>query len=494
MNKVVSFDFWNTLYTSNPKFQNKQYDLCVQYVPQLTRAEWDKRRSQIKRKVDELAENEGKVIFRKEIYKELLPEMPRNQLDEFMDKSDSLFISFPPIPTILHSLVLELKSEGYRVKLSSNTVFISGDILAGIVDDDLSIQKSDCNFSDLLGCSKPDRRMFRFEMHPDFHVGDNLITDGACVNSGITFIHFDKNNPFSWTFSNGGVEFNTSNLQNKVPKKETLITKVRFSSHKFDELENLRFDIRDYSKLKYGSKRVARNFGIELATKFMCSPQFIGLVPDLKDRKIVVASAPSKSIAVASTAIKDYFISKFNPIWSEVYPAVEDLKIFRGHSYNEDYGAMTKEQRDAAITSDSFHIDKIFIEGKVLFLIDDVYITGSHERRMESLLEAVGFHGLVVFLYYAEYIGDGNPNIENDMNFAFVKSIKNIDHIIKNDEFIFNTRVVKYILNQPKEAFENFIDYQSEQFLHTFITFITGNEYHKLPEFRDNYLYLKSRS
>lgn len=492
MNKVISFDFWDTLYTSNPEFQNKQFELCLEFIPELTRGEWDRKRAEIKLIVDELAERDLSILLREEIYELFLPGLGEN-LNEFLLSSDRLFVDNPPIPTKLHSLVLELRCSGYKILVSSNTAFMDSKSMSKVLLFDLGIEESECLFSDLVGNAKPHFSMFEFNEVPIFHIGDNKVTDGGCTFYGIEYIPFDKEKDFSWIIKDGKVSFNREKPV-ALTEPYSDLSEVRFSAYKFDKLENLKFDIREYSKLKYGSKRVAREFGTELAIKFMCSPEFIGLVPHLKDKRIVVASAPSKSIAVASTAIKDYFISKFNPVWSEVFPAVEDLKIFRGHSYNEDYGSMSREQRDAAITSDSFHIDSEFIKGKVLFLIDDVYITGSHERRMRSLLKDSGFHGLVVFLYFSEYIGEGNPNIENKMNFAFVKSIKNIDHIIKNDEFIFNTRVVKYILNQPKDSFENFVDYQSDSFLHSFITHITGNEYHKLPEFRDNYLYLKSRS
>ena len=73
--------------------------------------------------------------------------------------------------------------------------------------------------------------------------------------------------------------------------------------------------------------------------------------------------------------------------------------------------------------------DKEFIKGKVLFFIDDIKITGSHERRIKALLESVGFDGTVVFLYYAMYEGEGHPNIENQLNYGFVKQGK--DDLLK---------------------------------------------------------------
>ena len=42
-----------------------------------------------------------------------------------------------------------------------------------------------------------------------------------------------------------------------------------FSVKQFDSFENLGFSAEEYSKLKYGSKRVARLFGTELGKEFL---------------------------------------------------------------------------------------------------------------------------------------------------------------------------------------------------------------------------------
>ena len=271
-----------------------------------------------------------------------------------------------------------------------------------------------------------------------------------------------------------------------------------FSVKQFKSFDSLGFSAEEYSKLKYGSKRVARLFGTELGKDFLKHLSFnSGLNELLKGKEIVVASAPYKFIPVASTILKDYFVSIFNTKWVENEASLQDLKVFRGHSYNDDYGSMTQEQRDAVIGSDNFYIDKEFIKGKVLFFIDDIKITGSHERRIKSLLESVGFEGTVVFLYYAMYEGTGHPNIENQLNYGFVKQGKDdllkINYIIQNDEFIFNTRVTKYILAANHKVFCNFIDYQTKTFRNTLLTYLCGNEYNRLEEFKENINYLKTK-
>ncbi len=251
-------------------------------------------------------------------------------------------------------------------------------------------------------------------------------------------------------------------------------------------MDDLPFSAVEYSKFKHGSKRVSRIFGTELGNKFYKDLHIrTNVLPNTKD--LIVCSAPYKFIPVASTILKDYFISSFNRYWTVNNKSVVDLKVSRAHSYNVDYGKMTSEERDKAITSDDFYIDPIIIKDKTLIFIDDIRITGAHERRMETLLTRANFDGTVIFVYFADLIGDSNPNIENDLNYAFVKDLYDIDYIIKNDEFKFNTRVVKFILKSPQEKFVEFIKYQGEKFKHTLHTNAIGNDYHQQEEFKDNF-------
>jgi hypothetical protein len=266
----------------------------------------------------------------------------------------------------------------------------------------------------------------------------------------------------------------------------------KFSAKTFNGIGDIPFSKTEYSKFKHGSKRVGRIFGKELALQFLKSKVYEQLILISEKKEVVICSAPYKYIPVASTLLKDYFYSEFNNEWSETRSPIIDLKVFRGHSYNDDYGSMAVEGREAAINADDFHIDKEFIKDKILLFIDDIRITGSHEKRIIKLLEKNEFNGKVFFIYYAELNSNTNahPNIENELNYAFVESLLDINSIIKDDEFIFNTRVVKFILNSKSIEFKAFISFQSKVFQKTLLTYLQGNNYHKIDSFRRNYEHL----
>ncbi len=238
----------------------------------------------------------------------------------------------------------------------------------------------------------------------------------------------------------------------------------------------------NYSKFKHGSKTQARNFGRDVAT-----------VCDFKaNSTLVVYSAPHNNIHTASNAFKDYLLSFCSKQFMEKNILVKQGKINREYSYDDDYGLMSKEDRMKAISSDLFHIDKTFInKDDVLVFIDDIKITGSHEKRIEEMLLREGIKNDVIFIYIAEYLGN-NPQVENLLNHKKVNNLRDINDIIRNEEFIFNTRVVKYILKADIENFISFILYQSKTFQDTLFSLAILNNYNKNEKYRVNFEILKN--
>lgn len=271
---------------------------------------------------------------------------------------------------------------------------------------------------------------------------------------------------------------------------------VTFSCHNIFKGDNIPFSANEYSRFKYGSKSIARKYGRELAEAFIKSDLFEKNKHLFSGNKYcVVVPSPYYFIPTATFAMKDYFIARMNHYLAQQgLNALQEAKCFRKSTYNDDYGSMSLEDRKKAIGSESFHVDVDFLKNKLVLFMDDIRITGSHQERMEEMivrlnLEATGCKS--IFIYYAELMdGNTHPNIENQLNHAFVKDLYSIDKIIKNEQFIFNTRSVKFILKAPEAEFQNFILYQSDSFCETLYSCAIGNEYHKVDEFKPNFSYL----
>lgn len=231
-----------------------------------------------------------------------------------------------------------------------------------------------------------------------------------------------------------------------------------------------------YSQFKHGSKKYARRFGQELAQGFTNS----GLLKP--NTNVIIYAAPFLNIPTASGSLKDYFVSYIAKYSKQNNIRLKQGYIRREYSYDDDYGKMSSEERDAAISSDIFSLDTGFISDEdVLVFVDDIKITGSHERRIQELLKRYGIKNEVIFVYLAEYTGS-DPTVEDRLNHSMVKNLTDITRIITEQDFLFNTRVVKYILKNPE--FEQFIKYQSRVFQVTLYNLGIMNDYHNNPKFQ----------
>ena len=266
--------------------------------------------------------------------------------------------------------------------------------------------------------------------------------------------------------------------------------KIVFSANEIWDGSEIPFDPIDYSKFKYGSKSIARKFGKDLARKF-----WKRCIRDSKPtEQIVIYPSPYNFIPTATGIMKDYFIRYLNEylIDSGMNP-VEEGKIHRNTTYREDYGKMDAEERMKMIGNDFFYIDVEFAKGKILVFIDDIKITGSHEIMVEKMCNEMGIENTCYFLYYASLNDPTIPaTFENDLNYAFVENLLDVNWIIRNDEFIPNTRVVKFILNAPVKEAKPFLQYQSERFLDNIWHLAIGNRYHEIPEYQENLKLLRN--
>jgi len=272
---------------------------------------------------------------------------------------------------------------------------------------------------------------------------------------------------------------------------------TRFSAQKFYDKKSIGFSPVQYSKFKFGCKDTARKFGEELAHKFCASDDFNELLKIARDTKckIFVLSSPYVFIPTATFAMKDYFIKVFNHFLflNDVSPCIE-AKIYRQKSYKEEYGEMSAEERSNVLAGDIFHCDASLLNGNICIFLDDIVITGGHERRVLQMIEHYNMNITQYFLYYAQLTDQSiNPNIENYLNYAFVKRLLDLNKIVMNDNFLMNTRVVKYILDAPHDECVNFLNYQRQSFLNTLYTYAIGNSYHQIPDYQMNFNYLRTK-
>lgn len=253
------------------------------------------------------------------------------------------------------------------------------------------------------------------------------------------------------------------------------------------------FSVPEYSRFKYGSERAARKIGTKLAARYYRRVRTDNdLFDEIRSKQIVVIPPPYDYVPTAGYAMKEYFIRQFNKylIKDKIAP-VQETKIHRTRSYNHEYGTMSSEERKKAISSDGFHIDKEFVNEKFCLFLDDIRITGAHEHRVSEMIEKSNPDISFQFLFFVALKNNSiSPQIEYVLNHDCVKNLSDIDAIIRHDGFLFNTRVVKFILGASEIEFCNFIARQTKAFRQTLLHYTNGNRYYELPEFKINYSYL----
>ena len=268
-------------------------------------------------------------------------------------------------------------------------------------------------------------------------------------------------------------------------------TALTYSLHKIKDSVNFGFNPKDYSRFKFGDDVISRSFGIDLANGFIQ-----GYLKDQPiDQQIVVISSPYSFIPTATFAMKNYFVFHLNRWLAEHgFLVVQEAKVHRKVTYKEDYGELDAEQRLSLISNDSFHIDKAFLLNKTLIFLDDIRITGSHERMILKMADEYELQNDIHMLYFAELVNKGiHPNIENQLNYFDVKSIFDLDNIIESGNFSINTRIVKYILNTKPESFAIFLNNQTDDFINLLYNMALGNSYHTIEAYAHNLNLIKKQ-
>ncbi len=263
-----------------------------------------------------------------------------------------------------------------------------------------------------------------------------------------------------------------------------------YSLHKIYHPQQFGFSPAAYSRFKFGDGEAARHFGETLAEGFI---DFLTENPVRE--QLVVISSPYSFIPTATFAMKNHFVYRLNHWLAENgYPVVQETKVHRTITYKEDYGELNAEERMRLIGNDSFHIDKAFLEGKTLVFLDDIRITGSHERMIRKMVETYGLDNDIYMLYFAELADLSiHPSIENALNYETVKSIFDLDAIIKGKNFCINTRLVKYILNYEHGSFRVFLENQNSEFIQQLYHMAIGNSYHTMDAYAANLNHIKNR-
>lgn len=257
-----------------------------------------------------------------------------------------------------------------------------------------------------------------------------------------------------------------------------------YSLHKITDENKCSFDANEYSWFKFGDKKYAEKFAVELFKGFI--KEYGDII--LSKKEIIILPSPYLSIPTASNFLCFYFKKCLNNfLYKNNRKASIESKIYRNQTYVTDYGNLSFDERVKLIANDTYYIDRNFINDKFCVFVDDIKITGSHEHTVNKILNQYNVNGDFVFVYFAELVNkEIHPKIENYYNYFAVKSIEDIVEVVNRTHFQYNTRIIKYILNFDEEQFSFLIESISTEKRNELFHLAISNNYHQIIEYKRN--------
>ncbi len=479
--KHYSFDFWSTIAFSNPKFKSERTKYFSKlFVYKIEQNLITKAFAEVGKNYNDIIESGGQTVSVDALYDSVFQKLnvkPGLSIEKIKSDVFEIFLKYPPLIaddffTFLNSIDLNSSS----ISITSNTAFIPGQVIETFLKENNLLNKfSFCIFSDLEFVAKPNVEIFNrilskitsngVERKDVMHIGDNLIADYLGANkAGLSAFHLISNKPLIHT---------------------------RNAMHTIRDVEMIPFSREDYSKFKFGSYTLAKKFGVDLFEYFKTF-HFDKLISNYK--KIIVYSSPYMQIPTSSYYLTDTFYNAFrNYLESKRIETVklEFGKIERCQTYTEDYGALAAEERFNLIKNDTYKLITAPSKDDLCIFIDDISITGTHQRVVEHLMDSNGIETNSFFLYFAKLSNSTIcPSFENFLNYSFIDEFDKLIELITSDDYRITTRTTKYILSQTNDNLEKLISFlvmrEKLETWNEFISMSYANEYHKIELYQQN--------
>jgi hypothetical protein len=263
---------------------------------------------------------------------------------------------------------------------------------------------------------------------------------------------------------------------------------ISVATHAFDNLEHAPFNVNEYSRMKFGDDRVARNFAREMADQFYT--QYYDI---LSNERCVVIPAPSTTVPVAATLLSHHFMNRINALLAhEELPPVEWTLIHRNMTYNNNYADLPKAERKKLLAADSIYINRDFVQGKFLIFIDDCRITGTHEEKISEFLLNEMLMNDHAFVVFAHYVGD-DPSIEMRLNHARIRDAYDLIDLAFEPGHSVTTRSLRLLLEHPTEDFEQLLNMAPKGFLDASFHAAIVKGYNTYPAYVSNFNALARR-
>jgi hypothetical protein len=204
-----------------------------------------------------------------------------------------------------------------------------------------------------------------------------------------------------------------------------------------------------YSRYKYGSVAAAEVFAQALAAAVAERHPELACAP-----RLLMASSPYTYVPTAATTLARRLQPVLNAARARCgLPGAPLVQVDRVTPADGDYGTLSASAREGRMAANALSFRR-FPPGRVcgahLLIVDDVRVTGAHQRCLMRASDELPLAARA-FLYLASFgspAGGGvDPTQEDALNHAAVRSLDDLAGIVEADDFAWNVRVCKFVLD-----------------------------------------------
>lgn len=244
------------------------------------------------------------------------------------------------------------------------------------------------------------------------------------------------------------------------------------------------FDALRYSQFKYGLGNAAEMYAKEMADFISCTYPYW-----FSENILGITSSAYKAVPTASDSIANALLSALEEKNAEKQHncSIRKFKIHRNRLFESDYGNLNHVERQKLMQQTDLEIENPnFWANRKIIVVDDIWITGSHENRIRQLFASTKVSE-VLFIYVAEVQGSISPTIEHSLNHAWVERLERLKPFFENPNCQLNARICKFLLSyadlsELKQFFEALQDWQLEKVCQA----IQGDGYDQMPVYDAN--------
>jgi hypothetical protein len=246
------------------------------------------------------------------------------------------------------------------------------------------------------------------------------------------------------------------------------------------------FSVDEYSRFKHGDAVAQRRYGYLLADRFIeAHRELLETCPE----KIAIAPFAYMNVPTAAGNTMPYFHERLGDFLRSIgKPCVERFHVYKyvsDHSKDHNYAKVSNEERKRILNAAPLSVDEKRLKGKIVIMVDDIFITGNSESRVHQVLREVGAEK-IVFWYVARMdpeVAKADPGIESRLNQWQIKDLDDLAKIMVPGRYNFNLRNCKFVLEHSAEAISKLISGLDGELLRQLYATSLANSYYTEPKY-----------